>query len=953
MTPAEFIAKWSEVTTLERATVQSHFNDLCKLLDEKTPHDADPAGEWYAFEKGVEKTGAGRGWADVWKRGCFGWEYKSKSGGRESTLARALKQLQQYALALESPPLLVVSDIDIIEIHTAFQNAVQEVHTIRLGDIGEAENLRKLKWLLNEPERLRPRRTRNQITADAAGQFAELAFALRADSHDPQLVAHYLNRLLFCMFAEDAGLLKSDLFTELAEKGTEHPEHFDTFIKRLFQAMQTGGPFGTEIIDWFNGGLFDNDDTIPLSLSQIRQVRDLARMDWSQIEPAIFGTLFERGLDPDKRSQLGAHYTDPDSIMRLVNPTIVEPLLDEWRAVRDEISKQMQRMEKVKTKAAAQKRLQAASGAFQGYLERLRNFRVLDPACGSGNFLYLALQALKDIEHRANIEAEALGLQRQVVPLVGPEAVLGIELNSYAAELARVTVWIGEIQWMLDKGYSLHREPILKPLDTIEQGDALIQEDRTETSWPAADVVIGNPPFLGNKKMIAELGEEYVGKLRETFNGRLAGGVDLVMYWYEKARAQVEAGSASRVGFVATNSIRAGSNRKVLEKIQAKNVIFNAWSDEPWINEGAAVRVSLVCFTPRPFTGEIILNGQATAAIRADLTGAEGQDSADVTTARRLAENTRVAFQGPVKVGNFDIPGDLAREWLVSPNPHGRPNSEVLKPWVNGSDITKRLTGKWIIDFGAAMSEADAACYEKPFAHVKENVRPQRLAQRDKGRKERWWIHGRTGEDMRTALDGLSRYIATPRVAKHRLFVWQDMPVWPDSRVYAIASESDAIFGILHSRVHEVWTLAVCSWHGVGNDPTYNASTFEMFPFPSGLTPNLEASSFTNTDEANIAEAAKALVSLRGNWLNPPEWADRAPEVVEGYPERLIPKKGHENQLKKRTLTNLYNEKPSWLENAHRLLDEAVTSAYGWSADLSDEEILKNLLKLNQSRTPT
>ncbi|MEM1174020.1 MAG: DNA methyltransferase [Pseudomonadota bacterium] len=663
MTPEAFVAKWSEATTKERAASQEHFIDLCRVLGEKTPHEADPAGEWYAFEKGVEKTGAGRGWADVWKKGCFGWEYKSKSGGRASTMSGALKQLQLYALALESPPLLIVSDIDTIEIHTAFQNAVQEVHFIRLEELVDPDKLKLLRWAFREPERLRPKRTRNQITAEAAGQFAELAYTLRGEGHDPLEVAHFLNRLLFCMFAEDAGLLKSDLFTGIAEQGVEHPDHFDQIVTRLFQAMQTGGPFGTDIIDWFNGGLFDNDDTLPVTLAQIRTIRDLARMDWSQIEPAIFGTLFERGLDPAKRSQLGAHYTDPDSIMRLVNPTIVEPLMEEWRATRAEISKQMEHMERVKTKAATRKRRKAAEDAFFGFLEKLRNFRVLDPACGSGNFLYLSLQALKRIEHRANIEAEALGLARQA-PMVGPEAVMGIELNAYAAELARVTVWIGEIQWMLDHGYSLSKDPILKSLDTIEQRDAILNEDGTEPDWPPADLIVGNPPFLGNKKMLAELGESYVRSLRALYTAGMPGGVDLVTYWYEKARAQLVAGLVERVGLVATNSIRGGANRSVVDSICRDAEIFDSWSDEPWVNEGAAVRVSLICFG-MPIAGrQKHLNGDTVGAIYADLTG-DTHGATDLTLARVLPENSGVAFIGGMKKGPFYVPGETARKWLL------------------------------------------------------------------------------------------------------------------------------------------------------------------------------------------------------------------------------------------------------------------------------------------------
>ena len=952
MTPEAFIAKWSMTTTKERAAAQEHFIDLCRVLGEKTPNDADPTGEWYAFEKGVEKTGAGRGWADVWKRGHFGWEYKSKSSGRTSTMSGALSQLQLYALALESPPLLIVSDIDTIEIHTAFQNAVQEVHLIELQDLAKPEKLDLLRSAFKDPERLRPKRTRDQITTNAAGKFAELAYMLREDGHDPQVVAHFLNKILFCMFAEDVGILKTGLFTDIVEKGVEHPEHFDIVIKRLFQAMQMGGSFGTEIIDWFNGGLFDDDIILPLTLAQVRTVRDLARMDWSQIEPAIFGTLFERGLDPAKRSQLGAHYTDPGSIMRLVSPTIVEPLLDEWRIARTEVAKHMEHMEKVKTKAATKKRLKAASDTLHSFLERLRNFRVLDPACGSGNFLYLSLLALKDIEHRANIEAEALGLQRQN-PLVGPEAVLGIELNSYAAELARVTVWIGEIQWMLNHGYSLSREPILKPLDNIEQRDAILNEDGTEPRWPSADVIVGNPPFLGDKKMIRELGEEYVTNLRTLYKGRVPGGADLVLYWYEKSREQLERNQVQRVGLVATNSIRGGRNRKVLDKICEKNAIYEAWPDEEWINEGAEVRVSLICFAGSGYGLQPKLNNHIVTVIHPDLTAPESGRSIDLTQANQIETNLNIAFQGAIKVGSFDISGELARSWLLAPtNPNGKTNASVLRPFFNAIDLARRPSDKWIIDFGTSMSAEDAGLFEAPFQHVLELVKPQRDKVRRKGHREHWWRYGEARPGMRKRISSLSRFIATPEVSKHRFFVFLDPTAMPSNKVYAITRDDDECFGILSSRIHEFWSLALGSWHGVGNDPRYtNTSTFNTFPFPEGLTLNLKPEEYTNPHAEAIAKAARRLNELRENWLNPPEWVDRVPEVVGGYPDRIIPKPEHEQELKKRTLTNLYNQRPAWLENAHRTLDEAVAAAYGWPTDLSDDVILGKLLELNLSRS--
>ena len=588
---------------------------------------------------------------------------------------------------------------------------------------------------------------------------------------------------------------------------------------------------------------------------------------------------------------------------------------------------------------------------------------MLDPACGSGNFLYLALRALKDLEHKANLDAETIGLHRQISIEASPANVLGIELNPYAAELARVTVWIGEIQWMLKNGYPIRNNLILQPLGHIENRDAVLNADGSEAQWPGVDVIIGNPPFLGGSKMRSELGDDYTEALRKCYADRVPGGADLVTYWFEKARAQIEAANCQRAGLVATQSVRKGSNQKVLARICDTTRIFNAWSDEEWINEGAAVRVSLVCF------GNVEgaeLDGKAVEAIHADLTAGDGLN---LTQAKPLKENAGVAFQGPVKVGPFDIPGELARQWLKQPNPNGKPNSDVVRPWANGQDLTGRSSDTWIIDFGADRTEQMAALYETPFALVLREVKPMRDAQNDAGRKSKWWLHGRTGADLRAALAPLKRYIATSRVAKHRMFVWLDVSVLPDSRLYAIAREDDATFGTLSSRIHEVWSLTNASMHGVGNDPTYNAkSCFETFPFPEGLTPNLAPADYTNPATTEIATAAQALNTLRDNWLNPPEWVDwvRTPEEEKaGYPARPVAKVdaevgrdssrlvGLKSDLQKRTLTNLYNARPAWLDNAHKTLDAAVARAYGWNdytPEMTDEEILRRLLALNLSR---
>lgn len=1007
MTPTQFIEKWQGSTLNERQSYQAHFADLCALVGQPTPTPA--SADSYCYERGVSKTGSKHGWADVWKRGHFAIEYKAP----DRNLDAALKQLMTYALALDNPPLLVVCDTQILQIHTHFTNAPSEVHTIALGDLAEPANLEKLRWLFTEPNRFHPQRTVAQITEQAARKFAELAQSLNARHADPQQVAHFLNQCLFCLFAEDARLLPEKLFERLLEKSQNDPAKLTARLTELFGAMRRGGDFALEDIHWFNGGLFEQVQVLALNSAEAATLYQAAKLDWSEIEPSIFGTLFERGLDPQKRSQLGAHYTDPQSILRIIQPVIVGPLMAEWEAAKRIV---IERMALFETGGKGSKAaLQQAQSAFIAYLERLKNFRVLDPACGSGNFLYLALRALKDLEHKANLEAEQLGLQRQISIEVSPANVLGIELNPYAAELARVTVWIGEIQWMLKNGYPIRKSPILQALDHIENRDAILEHGEFaprrpkdvsaaewtalpgyvespvfEAEWPAVDAIIGNPPFLGDKKMRGELGDDYTDTLRRVYDGRVPGGADLVVYWFEKARAQIEAGNCQRAGLVSTQSVRKGANQKVLSRICETTRIFNAWSDEEWINDGAAVRVSLVCFGNE---ATAMLDGKPVDAIHADLTAGEGLD---LTHAYPLNENSGMAFVGTQKNGPFDMAGEIARQWLKQPNPNGKPNAKVVRPYANGMDITRFPSDTWIIDFGVDMSEQEASLYELPFDKVLREVKPTRANLNREGHRKYWWRYGETRSGMRSALAPLKRYIATPRVAKHRMFVWLDVSVLPDSRLYAIAKNDDLTFGILSSRIHEVWSLANASMHGVGNDPTYNAkSCFETFPFPEGCAPsdtrpaspeeefvsipfaqfNPVSGQLENTPAPYqlpplrdpdapcvqhwfaIARASAELSTLRDNWLNPPEWVEwqRTPEEEKaGFPARAVAKPGYEAELKKRTLTNLYNLRPTWLDNAHKTLDAAVAKAYGWSdytPDMPDEEILRRLLALNQQRS--
>jgi len=939
MTPHRFTAKWSRSTLKERSAAQEHFIDLCRLLDEPTPAEADPHGEWFCFERGAKKTGGGEGWADVWRRHCFAWEYK----GKHKDLTVAFAQLQRYAIALENPPLLVVSDMDRIEIHTNFTNTVPEIHIIPVADLSHGENLAILKSLFSDPESLRPGKTKTAITEEAAQRFAALAQVMRERGGEPQRVAHFLNRVLFCLFAQDAKLLPVHLVEQVLEAGLKSPDHANRMLRTLFRTMKKGGVFGAHLIEWFNGSLFDASEGIPLEAEDIPELLSVSGLNWSAIEPSIFGTLFERGLDPGKRAQIGAHYTDPQSIMRIIQPVVIDPLMVRWGEVKCEIEKTVEKANRGRDRSARTKTRKKAQQLFNAFLDELAQFRVLDPACGSGNFLYLALQELKNLEHRATLEAEQLGLEAPLPGMhVGVQCVRGIESNTYAAELARVTVWIGELQWMLRHGLQPSKNPLLKPLETIECRDAVLEKDGAEPEWPQADVIIGNPPFLGNKRMISELGEAYTERIRRLFKGRLPGGVDLVTYWFERAREQVEAGKTQRAGLVATQAIRKGANRTVLDRIVLTAPIFAAWRDEPWINEGAAVRVSLIAFGQCGAQRRV--DGALVNAIQPDLNPVTAA-SVNLAHTFPLAENRGIAFQGPVKVGSFEIPGEIARQWLKLPNPNGKSNADVLRPWANGKDLAGRSSDTWIIDFGTEMSLADASLYEAPFAHVQKYVKPMRDAGRREGRKHYWWRHGETVPAMRAAIKSLKRYIATPRVSKHRFFVWIPAAVLPDSRLYVICQDDDFTFGVLSSRIHLVWALANSSRHGDGDEggrPTYNAvSCFETFPFPAK----------DESTRSAIETAARKLNSLRENWINPKEWVDQI--VALGSPIRYVPKKANSIDVKSRTLTNLYNQPPHWLENAQSELDHAVAAAYGWkdySSSMTDDAILARLFKLNLAR---
>ncbi len=1041
MTPAQFKAKWAKFSGKESAAYQDHFSDLCRMLGVPTPIEADPTGnDSFCFQKRVAKdaelfdfdaTGEAlpaskeRGFADVWKRDCFGWEYK----GPGEDLEKAYKQLLRYRESLLNPPLLIVCDFHRYIVRTNFNGAVQETHSFTNADIDSPAALRVFRAALAGPDELRPRETTADVTEKLAQKIAaitislqkreavELASAKTRKEHSVAQkknlrIARFLNRLVFCFFAEDTGLLPENIFGEVCAAGLEDPKHFAESLEDLFKCMAKGGRFGTHKIRHFNGHLFEDATVFELLPEEIKQLADAAGSDWQNIEPSIMGTLFQRALDENQRAALGAQYTGEKDIRDLLEPVLMAPLRREWREIRRALAALLA---KGKATNAARDRL----AAFQ---KKLAAIIVLDPACGSGNFLYVALQLLLGLEKEIITAAAQLGFT--FTPQVSVQQLRAIEINPYAYELAQVSVQIGALQWRRDNGFDNDRTPVLQNLDGFENKDALLNETfrkkpkdlkaaqaeehggqdelfkvYTERAWPACNVIVGNPPFLGGKMLRRELGDAYVDALFENFGKRVRPEADLCCYWFEKARQQIEETHCERAGLLATQGIRGGANRDVLKRIKDTGGIFFAVSDRDWILAGAAVHVSMIGFDDGSET-ERTLDGANVAEIHANLSA----HAADITEALQLAENLNVAFMGDTKGGAFDITEARALEMMHAPNPHGRPNSDVLIPWVNGLDVTRRSRGMFIIDFGLTRTEDDCAKYDAPFALVSDCVRPERIGNKRALYARYWWRHVEPRPGMLAALAPLPRFLTTVAVSKHRLFVWMTAPTLPDHQVFAFALADDFSFGVLHSRIHEAWARAHGTQvrereSGFRYTPTTCFETFTL-PFADDLpreenplqtVAKFRAAHYHNDQSSvlreetpptspaehreAIAAAAKELNALRERWLNPPEWTQTHtltfpgsaagpwaryidPQTVDPqtgigtvlYP-RLEPRDAQcAANLKKRTLTNLYNERPAWLALAHQTLDAAVAAAYGWPADMSDDEILARLLALNHER---
>ena len=909
MTPEHFIATWQKTTLNEEQGAQSWFNDLCDLIDHPKPM-GELNGLTYAFEHRVET-----GKADAYYENHFGWEFKTGEG----QLDEAMRQVLGYSMYLKTPPLLVVSAFNVIRIRTNFPGMESVQREIRIADLVEPEARDVVKRIFTDPASFNTGMSRDDVTKETAALFQAVSNDMAGSGYGHHELAQYLNQIIFCLYAEDAGLLPDGAFTGLVVNQRREPEQFRRGAQTLFAEMNHGGLFGPQTIEHFNGELFAHVPDVTLNTAALERLAEAAAKNWSNIEPSIFGTLFERALGlTEERAPLGAHYTSEADIRRVVQPVILDDLQREWAIVRTEIDG-LQDARNVGARHASP--LRGASTA-DGSRQRLEDFRrrladvtVLDPACGSGNFLYVTLKALLDLERQAIDYQTALGAAPGQ-PLVNPAQMMGLEINEYAAQLAKTALWIGYIQWHQANGFAYTNRPILDNIHGIECRDAALDinsdGDTVKARWPDADYIIGNPPFLGAKDMLTELGGEYTNRLRQTYAGELDGAVDLCCYWFEQARAQIAAGKAGRAGLLATQAIRFSSNRRTLERIKETGDIFAAYDDLQWKPEepgSAAVHVSIVCFDDGSETTKT-LNGNPATDIDTRLT-----DAVHLDQAQRLPQNAGICFEGVKKAGPFDLPPDDAVVMLADSNPNGKPNSDVVKRYVIGSDLNGKPKERWLIDFGD-MPEAEAQLYSLPYQHCLLTVKPIRTRSREKRLRERWWIHSRNRIDLRQAIAPLTRFIGTSGVSKHRYFQFIESGITPDTTIDIFAREDDYFLGILESRIHKVWATVIgTQLREKESGRRYIISEcFEKFPFPTPM----------ESQRTAVAQAARTLDEQRRNVCRP-------------------------NGTWRRSMTALYNENPPWLRTAHAELDAAVADAYGWPADLPDDELLRRLVQLNVS----
>jgi len=1049
-----FIAQWRETGGSELANTQSFINGLCDLLDVASPNGSkvDDSFNDYVFERRVfQDNGDGTqsfGRIDCYKRHSFILEAKQGSEadraaaekgqddldifgqtasarvkrgtarrgtpGWAKAMVQAKGQAERYAKALPVdhgwPPFLLVADIGYcIEVYADFTGTGKAYaqfpdrarYRIMLEDLRDAGVRDRLRAIWTDPESLDPAARAARVTRDIADLLATVARRIEKRGYNAETTSGFLMRVLFTMFAEDSGLIPEKSFTNLLKNQRAAPEHLEHQLSALWAAMDNGdfSPALGVPLKKFNGYLFKERTAIPLDAEELEVLIKAGEHVWIEVEPAIFGTLLERALNPKERAKLGAHYTPRAYVERLIGPTIMEPLRADWDGVRGAAATLID-----EGKADEARRF------VEAFHSRLAQTKVLDPACGTGNFLYVAMARMKELEGEVLDLLIELGDDQYVAEITGhtitPENFLGIEINPRAAAIAQLVLWIGYLQWhfRVNGADRAPPEPILRDVKTIENRDALIDWDdkvleldehnkpvtrwdgetmkahpatgkkvpdeaaRVEvwrylepraSIWPKADFIVGNPPFIGGKDVRERLGDGYFEALFATTD--VPESADFVMHWWDKAALALRKGPTRRFGFVTTNSITQVFSRRVIAKhLDAKSGVSLRFAipNHPWVDEkdGAAVRIAMTVATPQGKSGreagmvQTVIDESGAPqtiafGINLGLISADLRIGADVASTKALDANENLCSPGVKLHGNgFIVTPEQAESLLAQITNAQPPNlrtgncdgDSVIFDYRNGRDLASRPRGVKVIDL-YGLAEADVRDkHPAVYQHILANVKPHRDENNRASYRDNWWLFGEQRSELRKALRGVSRYIATIETAKHRVFQFLPMSILPDNMLVCIALDDAFHLGVLSSRLHVPWALASGGRLGMGDDPRYSKTRcFDPFPFPADVPEPLKV---------KIRGQAEALDALRKKVLA--EHEDLTLTKLYNVLEALRDGReltDAERDMHDRGLVTL-------IRQHHDAIDVLVAEAYGWPADLSDEDILTRLVALNKER---
>lgn len=988
-----FIARWQRAGGSERANYQLFLTELCELLGLPRP---DPAGDdtrdnAYVFERRVVMRqpdgSANNGFIDLYRRGAFVLEAKQTgrtldTSGWDKAMLRAHNQADQYARALPAdegrPPFILVTDVGRnIELYAEFSRSGATYtpypdprsHRIRLEDLRRDDIRQRLRDVWLDPLALDPARRSARVTREIADRLASLARSLEAAGHAPQQVAGFLMRALFTMFAEDVGLLPPRAFTELLESLKGEPHTFAPMLEHLWQNMNTGGfsPILRNKVLRFNGGLFSEASAIPLDRDQLELLLKASEADWRYVEPAIFGTLLERALDAHERHKLGAHYTPRAYVERLVLPTVIEPLRGEWREVQAAALTYEQ-----------QGKHKEAVAEIRTFHRHLCALRVLDPACGSGNFLYVTLEHLKRLEGEVLNLLHDLGESQGLLELEGvtvdPHQFLGLEINPRAARIAEMVLWIGYLQWHFRTHGSVNPpEPVLRDFRNIEHRDALIEYEREEpivdeagrpvtrwdgvtyrkspitgedipdeaaqvvqmryvnprkAEWPQADYIVGNPPFIGGWKMRAALGDGYVETLWSLYPD-MPQKADFVMYWWDIAAEKVRTGTARRFGFITTNSITQIFQRRILERHLSDSAaplsLAYAVPDHPWVDaaDGAAVRIAMTVGTAGCLPGLRLEVASETSngadEIDVSLNAREGLLHADLKIGANIASAVPLQANSGISSPGVQLYGS---GFVLEPEAAAQllsltpatTTTPIVRPYVNGRDLMQGSRGCSVIDFFGCEEEEARQAHPAAYQHVLDYVKPERAQNRRESIRRLWWRFGWERPKLREMVAGLETFISTPETAKHRVFVAFGHETLPDNMLTNFALGDTYFLGVLSGRLHITWALAA---GGTLEDrPRYNKNVcFETFPFPDP----------TPAQATRIRDLAEQLDAHRKRQQS------MHPELTLTGMYNVLEKLRAGDTLTPKERTIHEQGLVSVLRELHDALDRAVFEAYGWS----------------------